>query len=150
MRAINHALTGSIIGLTVTAPIAAVPLAVISHFICDMIPHYGTKKSVDDVGASIWFKTSLLVDALLCFSLVIILAVLQPPFWQLAAVCAFLAAAPDFLWLPRYIAVLQHRTWRPSRFSKFAVAIQWYEKPSGAFVEVAWGVACLFVLQQLL
>lgn len=149
MRDINHALTGALIGLTITRPVVAVPLAVVSHFICDALPHYDSELA--SVSASRWvvsnkFRTLLLADALLCVGLVVLLAVKQPAHWWLAAICAFAATSPDLLWINQFIHARQKRFWRPNAFSSFAVAIQWFHKPIGAVVEIAWFASAVVLL----
>lgn len=143
MRAINHALTGAIIGLVSGEPLLAVPLAIASHFICDAIPHYG--KGPESIKEDL-FKNLLYIDAALCFLLVVVLAWQQPPHWQLAAVCAFLAAAPDFLSFNRFIKARQGKPWKPSMYAKFATGIQWFERPIGAVVEAVWFVVAVGIL----
>jgi len=144
MRAINHALTGAVIGLTVSNPVVAIPLAFVSHFVCDAIPHYGSGNSSSVALASRRFAVFLVVDALLCLSLVVVLGAAQPFNWLLAAVCAFTAALPDFAFLPGYLRVKQGGvllTDRASFFVRFAKNIQWFERPIGAAVETVWFVA---------
>src|SRR5690349_8668030 len=107
MIATNHALTGALIGLSIANPAIAVPAALLSHFACDALPHYG-----DDSPSTLRskrFALQLLIDASLCGVLVGVLAVTQPANWLLAAICAFIAAAPDFAWLPGYIRVRKGR-----------------------------------------
>lgn len=140
MRAINHALTGAVIGLTVSSPAFAVPLAVASHFICDALPHYGASKEASATLRSKTFAASLVIDAGLCFLLVVLLAVMHQSSWLLASVCAFAAAAPDLAWVPGYLRVHRGAAFaeHPNRLMRFAKAIQWFERPSGAIVEIAW------------
>jgi hypothetical protein len=147
VRAINHALTGAIIGLTVTEPLIAVPLAVASHYVCDAIPHYGANLPNDQELRSKLFRNLLYIDTVLCFVLVIVLAVWQPAYWLLAAICAFAAAAPDWLSFNRYWAVRRHRVWHNNNvYYRFAKGIQWFERPIGAVVEVAWFTGCIALL----
>lgn len=144
MRAINHALTGSVIGLTVSNPVVAIPLAFASHFVCDAIPHYGSSDLSNAALASRRFAVLLAVDALLCLSLVLILGTARPFNWSLAAVCAFIASLPDFAFLPGYLRVKQGKTFlsnKASLFVSFAKNIQWFERPIGAVVEVVWFLA---------
>ena len=143
MRAINHALTGALIGLTVSEPVIALPAALASHFVLDTIPHHGAAKPSVKALRSQYFKLSLIIDAILCAILVGILASSQPLNWVLAAVCAFVAAAPDLISYRRYRAAQNHKKWRPNPYEKFAHRIQWFERPIGAVVEIAWLVAAL-------
>lgn len=41
MLATNHVLAGTAIGLTISNPIVSIPLALTSHIIMDLIPHWG-------------------------------------------------------------------------------------------------------------
>jgi hypothetical protein len=41
MTGFNHGMAGAVIALTVKQPVLAVPLAFLSHFATDMIPHFG-------------------------------------------------------------------------------------------------------------
>jgi hypothetical protein len=146
MRAINHALTGSVIGLVVSEPLLAVPAAVLSHYACDALPHFGMNLPPSQELRSRLFRNLLYLDVVLCVGLVAVIAALRPDHWVLAAGCAFAAAAPDWLSFNRYRSALKHRPWRSTAYSRFATSIQWFERPIGAFVEVVWfgaGIALL-------
>lgn len=145
MTATNHALTGAIIGLAVGQPLIALPAAFVSHFVCDALPHYGSAHP-DKAIRSDRFRNYLITEASLCFLLVLILAVTRPVHWQLASLCAFLAASPDFFWINKYVTVRAGRPWHPNAFSRFAVGIQWFQRPVGAVVEAAWFVSAVAVL----
>lgn len=148
MRAINHALTGAAIGLAVGQPAVALPVAFLSHFVLDMVPHFGTKH--DAVGGRN-FRNWLLADAVLCLCLVIGLVAVRPHAWWLAAACAFAAAAPDLASAPRFFALQRgHEHQTSSRFVRLAKRIQWFERPIGAVVEVVWFGAAVFVLASIL
>lgn len=149
MRAINHALTGAFIGLVVDQPALATAAAVLSHYVCDVIPHYGSSKPGDIVLKSKSFKDSLYLDAAGCFLVVLILAVIRPHNWVLAAVCAFLAAAPDLFSINRFLTIRRGKKWRPNLYTKFAGNIQWFERPIGGIVEIAWFVATISLLLPL-
>jgi len=149
MTAINHALTGAAIGLIIGEPLVAVPAALTSHYVCDALPHFGfnlrapaKRKAISTNG----FRNYLLAEAALCLALVVVLALLKPQNWLLAAVCAFLAAAPDLFSVKRYLAIRHGRYWRPNLYSRFASNIQWFERPIGAAVEAAWLIAALVIL----
>ncbi len=148
MTATNHALTGALIGLTVRPSMLALVLALLSHFVLDAIPHYS-----DDQGkiGSKGFKYYLIVEVLLCFIIVVLLAICRPAGWQLAAACAFIATSPDFMWAPAY---WRARRGQPFMLPKHALAlfhtkIQWFARPIGAVVEVAWFFAAVTLLISL-
>lgn len=146
MTATNHALTGAIIGLVAGNPLVAVPGAFVSHFVCDALPHYGSAEPAKKVVKTDGFRNYLLVEAAVCGLLVLVLALTQPAHWWLAAICAFIAASPDFFWINKYRVMRAGRTWHPNAFSRFARDIQWFQRPIGAVVEVAWFIAALIIL----
>lgn len=146
MTATNHALTGATIGILIGKPFVAIPLALASHFICDALPHFGTGLPTNRVLKSRGFRNYLLVEAVICFLIVVGLALLQPQNWLLAAVCAFVAAAPDLVSSRRYITIRRGRKFSPNLYEKFAGKIQWFERPIGAVVEAAWFVAAVIIL----
>jgi hypothetical protein len=146
VTATNHALTGAIIGLVVGEPLIALPVALASHFVCDAIPHFG-----DGTGSLKRLKTDsfriyLVVEFCLCVTLVALLAVFHPEHWFLASVCAFLATSPDLIWINKYLKTRRGQKWKRNAFEAFASNIQWFEKPIGAVVEVAWFVAALIII----
>lgn len=148
MTATNHALTGALIGLTVHNPWIALPAAFCSHIICDIIPHFG-------VSNEYWLRSKsfaryLLTDAALCVLLVLSLAIFQPSFWLLAAVCAFVATSPDLLWIRKFVFARARRTFQAGRLEAFLSNIQWFQRPIGGFVELAWFGAATVLLWQFL
>lgn len=147
MTATNHALTGAIIGLTVPSPVVACAAAFLSHFVLDTIPHFGGGKDFIKTKA---FRNLLVVDAFLCLVLVLCLASFGGNDWWIAALCAFLAAAPDLASFNRYRHALRGTPWKAGWFTNFAKRIQWFERPIGAFVEAVWFVASVSVLVILL
>ena len=150
MTATNHALTGAIIGLTVQQPLLALPLALLSHFVLDVLPHYGSNLPQEVLLKTKGFRYYLYVELVLCMLLVAVLVAAQPAHWFLAAVCAFVAAAPDLLSINRYFKVRTGSSWKPGWYSRFASAIQWFERPIGAIVEVAWAAGAIAILAKLI
>ncbi len=146
MTATNHALTGAVIGLVVGEPLVAVPAALVSHFICDMIPHFGSNSAPKVRLKTNGFRNYLIVDASLCILLVLCLAVFRPDHWLLASVCAFVATSPDLLWINKYLKIRRGQHWKRNAYEKFAGDIQWFERPIGAVVEVAWFVAAAIII----
>lgn len=136
MTATNHAVTGAVLGLALANPAVALPVAFFSHYVLDALPHYGNDKP--GYLTSNTFRNYLRIDALLCVLLVIVLAILQPQHWLLACICAFVATSPDLLWINKYLKARSGKPWEASSYSRWAIKIQWFEKPQGAFVEFAW------------
>lgn len=149
MTATNHALTGAIIGLSIANPVIAMPAALLSHFVLDSIPHYGSEDS-DKAIKTKAFRDYLIIEALLCFTLVVIIATRQPYHWQYGCLGAFLGASPDFLWIRRFITVRRGKNWISKGFDKFAADIQWFAKPIGAVVEIAWLIGAIIILIPIL
>jgi hypothetical protein len=146
MTATNHALTGAIIGLLVVNPWAAIPLAIGSHFVCDAIPHFDT-----NTPNKIWLKSKtfhivLLADFLLCVTLVLILATSHTQHWLIASISAFFATSPDLIWINQYRLVKAGRVWHPNLYSRFGGRIQWFQRPIGSVVEIAWFVGAVTIL----
>jgi hypothetical protein len=148
VTATNHAVTGAIIGLLVADPLIALPTAVLSHFVCDSLPHFGTKLSGEIWLKSKAFRNMLFIDASLCIILVACLAIAHPHHWLLASICAFLATSPDLVWINRYRLLRAKKPWHPSLFSRFAGKIQWFERPIGTVVEVIWFIAGVTILSR--
>lgn len=146
MTATNHALTGTAIGLIVGQPLLALPLALLSHYICDAIPHFGTGLPDTVVLKTKAFRTYLLVEAAICFGVVLALALLQPAHWELAAVCAFVAAAPDLLSINHFATIRRGKKWKSGWYTSFASKIQWFERPIGAVVEVVWLIGLIWLI----
>ena len=145
MTAPNHALTGALIGLTVANPLLALPAAFLSHFVLDVIPHYDVPGETHEqrMASKQFLIVQIVLGAVLCFALVVLLAVAQPKHWILAAFCAFIATTPDMLFIPRFVSVKKtgHDNLGTFWFWRFHNAIQWFQKPIGAIVEVIWFVS---------
>jgi hypothetical protein len=146
VTATNHALTGAVIGLVIGQPLIAVPAALASHFVCDALPHFKVDLPDKVLLKTRGFRDYLIADASLCVLLVAVLAFFQPQHWLLASVCAFLATSPDLLSINIYLKIRRGQHWKRSAFSKFAYGIQWFQRPIGAVVEVAWFVAAIIIL----
>jgi hypothetical protein len=152
MTATNHAVTGAIIGTMVANPVLALTLAFLSHFVLDMIPHFGVGKESDNFIKSRKFAIYLVADAALCLVLVLGLAIAHLHMWWFIAICAFVATTPDFGSINRWWQARHGRLkqWKPGPFIRFASKIQWFEHPIGALVEVVWFASSLTLLISLL
>lgn len=148
MTATNHALTGAAIGLAVHQPLLALPLALLSHFVLDALPHFGSKHLRPSQHRFVYY---LAAEAGACAAIVLTLAVLHPMGWFMSAVCAFLATSPDFMWIGEFLAACRGQKQPPRRHwvIRFHSGIQWYQKELGAVVELGWAVAMVLVLAKL-
>lgn len=144
MRAINHTVTGAAVGAAIGTPWLALPAALISHFVLDMIPHSGGGNHT-----SLYFKIELATDAALSAAFLLAIVLLQLPHWQLIVACGILGAAPDLLWLPYWIWDLQGRPREKGRIGKFLGWIQWSETPAGYYLEAVWLASALYAFFQI-
>ena len=154
MTATNHALTGAFIGLATGNPWIAVPAAFASHFILDALPHYSPAGDSDEeiIKSKKFFYIQIVAGAALCTLIVIALFIAHPTHWLLASISAFLAASPDLLSFPRFLHI--KRTGKDIRehfwFWRFHHIVQWFQRPIGAIVGVAWAVTMLILITPFL
>lgn len=144
MRAINHTVTGALIGAFVVNPFIALPAALFSHFILDIIPHSGEP---EDFQLSYRFKILLLIDIGMSGAFLLSIILLGLPQWKLIVACGVLSAAPDVWWLPYWIWKLQGKPKKLDKIGQFLANIQWSETLWGYGVELVWiiGSVLLFI-----
>jgi hypothetical protein len=150
MTATNHALSGAIIGLAVSQPAIALPLAFASHFILDSIPHFGIRFSKNAAKRQLFHKY-LLVDAAL-ISLIIGFILFSNAGW-LALACLFLAGCPDFVQAYQYLfnpSFRKNPGPKTNWFTEFHKKIQRSETEKGIFIEAPLAIVLFFVTLQLL
>lgn len=136
MTGSNHVVTGALIAAVVPIPQIAIPLAFLSHFVLDALPHYG------DTNKHSWlnrhFKYVLGTDALIMTMFLLAVVLLQPLHWVLILIAALVAVSPDVLWVPYYFADLRGVERTESPVAKLFKRIQWAERPWGIYVEAVW------------
>jgi len=150
MTATNHALTGALIGLSVHQPFLVLPLAFMSHFLLDALPH---GEVAGGYSGSSQFTQYLIIDASLCGLLVAVLVVNQPSSWLLASICAFLAASPDLMWAQGYLRARKGiKTQLKPKYAlaRFHAWVQWYQRPLGWAVEAVWATTAVTLLAKLI
>ena len=138
MTATNHALTGAVIALVIKQPVLAVPLAFLSHFVIDIVPHFDAGPDSPKLAKSVIF-----IDSIIAGTLTILIPIFLPtdtsPWLIFAGM--FAAMSPDLVWGWRYYKLrdLQRVTSQPmSLFSSYHQKIQWSETRKGVFVEIFW------------
>jgi hypothetical protein len=139
MTGFNHGMTGAVIALTVKQPALAVPLAFLSHFATDMIPHFGLDEKQLFKRR---FNVILVADFLFAISLMVILAVLFPEHIWLIWACMIAAASPDLMWAYHRLYIEHHKK-RPKklgRIASFHSKIQWSQTIPGFLIEAIWFV----------
>ncbi|MFZ1249277.1 MAG: hypothetical protein WAQ24_03060 [Candidatus Saccharimonadales bacterium] len=141
MTGFNHALVGGLIGKFVPWPLG-IPLALASHFVLDMLPHYGIPHHTRD---NSWFwKVFFIVDFFAAIGLGV---------WALwnnhyaIYICGQIAVLPDFVWVAH---VVKHRsfslTHANSRYERWHKRIQRYEFPGGIWIELMLASSLFYLL----
>ncbi len=127
MTATNHVVTGVLIGTVVHNPMLALPAALASHLVLDALPHYGDRHLKY---SSTKFKLILGTDIYLAALVLVLVAVAAPEHRLLLLGCGVLAASPDLLWLPDFIAGLRkHKMPVYGPVRRFLHDIQRYQNP---------------------
>jgi hypothetical protein len=131
MTGFNHALTGAAIGLALQNPLLVIPVALASHFVLDVIPHFGGHP-IYEWGHKHFFKL-IALDAVLCVAGVGLTLWLAPQ----AAIAIFLGVA--FAMLPDLTLIHYYTHGKPKNWlHDFHLGIQWFERPSGILVEASY------------
>ncbi len=138
MTATNHVLTGIVIASTIHAPLIALPLALVSHFVLDAIPHFANQF----IGFSDFkFKLILGTDIYIAGMCLLMVFFLHPARMWIILFGGILAASPDLMWLPDFVAALRREPApAQNRLRRLHSKIQWYQKPNGIWVEAVWFV----------
>jgi hypothetical protein len=132
MTGINHVLAGAVIGATISNPILALPIALASHLVLDVTPHFGWKDHT-----SKFFLGVLITDFILVMTVFGFLLIRQPANWPIIAASAFIAAIPDALWVKYWVADFRGLPKPPfTKLTKFLKDIQWGEFKWGLAVEI--------------
>jgi hypothetical protein len=143
---VNHALTGAAIGATIGHPILALPIAFVSHFILDALPHFGQ----DYEKRTTIFKVVVSFDVLLITTL---FGYLVGQAQWLALAAAILAMSPDFPWIYRFTIVEKFGSLPKhplNKFNQFHVDIQKLESRAGVAVDALWFVSFVYILSRIL
>lgn len=149
MTGTNHFLAGATIGLSISAPVVALPLAFVSHFVLDALPHFGVEYDPKIKKRPNSFKYVVRLDVLL-LSLILLLAI-STQSWVVPA-CMLLALSPDFVWIYKYTVKEQFGKLPPSpkgRLSQFHKDIQRYERHWGIYVEVVFAAVLAAIVVSL-
>jgi hypothetical protein len=139
MTATNHAVFGAFVGSIIPDPIYAIPLAFLSHFALDSLPHYGAKdlKTLTKV---------LRIDASIATLFLFSLFLLKPDHWQIMIIGGLFAMGPDLMWLPGYIRDLRKI---PKKGRNWIMKLHGHvqtEYSYGLIFEIPWLVAILTIL----
>jgi hypothetical protein len=103
MTATAHALIGASIATRILNPLIGIPVAIASHFVADLIPHWDAGTNHRNK-SSLRLKLEAVFDVLLGFALVLILfrtQTAQNPLYMFTMVIS--AQLPDWLAAPDYM-----------------------------------------------
>ena len=99
MTGFNHGLTGAVIAIVVKKPELAIPLAFLSHFVQDAIPHFDYFQGKNGMGILRGkFNVLLVGDFILSILLMVVLGLAFPDHKWLIWSCMIAAASPDLIW----------------------------------------------------
>jgi len=137
MTGFNHGMTGAVIALTIKEPLLAVPLAFLSHFATDMIPHFGLNEKQL---FKRHFNIILIADFLFAVVLMAILAILFSDKVFLIWACMIAAASPDLMWAYHRLYIEHYKKLPPKlgRIAYFHHKIQWSQTLKGVYGEALW------------
>ncbi|HWB38859.1 MAG TPA: hypothetical protein VG604_01310 [Candidatus Saccharimonadales bacterium] len=131
MTGVNHGLTGGLIGKLLPLPLV-IPVAFVSHFVLDMLPHYGISHKKRD--RSMFWKVFFTLDTLATLGLAIY-AVAQKHYTMFLGGLA--ATMPDYVWVAHVISTRSFNlSSSKNRFSKWHASIQGLERPWGLWIEL--------------
>lgn len=148
MTTSNHLFAGAVIALTVKQPLLAVPLALMSHYILDALPHFGYKDAAD-LASMLRFRLTLIMESVNIIGVPLLIYLLWGnSVWVFLT--ALVAITPDFVWVYRYYWYDRFGLAVPlGRFSHWHSAIQWGERPWGIVIELATLMLLIGVTTQL-
>lgn len=142
MTTLNHAVTGAVIAVAVKKPMLAVPLALISHYVCDIIPHFGIHEhdhTLRNANRLFQVITAISIASVLLLLIFTPFLRYQGVSWITLMACIIAANLPDAVWIPNFIREVKRGQEKAlGAFNRFHQTIQWYEKPLGLSVEAIW------------
>lgn len=134
MTGINHALTGGLIATAIANPMIGLPVAFLSHFLLDVLPHFGEaygKRS--RLSKIVWIVDGVVVG-------IFVIVALVSGSW-LFLLGALAGMSPDFAWIYRFTVQENFGKLPPrpeNKFNQFHSGIQHFESRVGLLAEVVW------------
>jgi len=149
MTGLNHAVTGATVAAAINRPLLALPAALLSHFLADMIPHWNYKVPG---GVNGRIKV-MVVDLILSLTLLAVLALTVNAQPWVVFVGGLIAITPDVMFLEFFL------TGRPTikgsqqrlinRLRRLHLWIQWSETSWGILVEAVWFILMLSLIYRI-
>jgi hypothetical protein len=142
MMATNHMLAGAVVAVGLQRPLLIAPLAFASHFLLDILPHFGVHHG-DSARRNKHplFQYMVVIDILLTITLLVMLpSILQGAVsWWVLLLGMVLAFIPDLTWIYHFFySFWSEKKLEISRLTRFHEKIQWGERPWGVAVELVW------------
>lgn len=137
MTATNHFITGIAVSSIVGTPALSIPLAFVSHFVLDALPHFGDDNLKQKLPK--FYKVWRTDFILLCIAT--LWALFNTPWWFLLA--GFIATSPDIAWIYRFHFLEKHGKYHAPKmnwFNSFHLRIQKFESESGIYFEIVYGL----------
>lgn len=145
MTTTNHALTGALIATVIKQPYLAIPLAFLSHFVCDALPHFEAGFTFGKKSMYIYLFFDGLCAAL--FALFLLFKGVDYPL--LLAVSGFAAMSPDLTWLYYGLTDRLEDHKKFGRIALFHEKIQWSATRWGIVPEVFWAALMVTLILKL-
>lgn len=138
-----HAVVGTVIAAKIGNPALAIPIAVLSHAILDMVPHWDAATNRKDKSRRRLFVDSF-VDGLTAISVSYSVIALLFPYTNLsyAAIIVFFSLLPDILMAPYLFFKIYFFKWAYD-FGK--ITNTELDKPWGVFTQLAIVLAVIFL-----
>ena len=146
MTGLNHALTGALVAAAIDEPAIALPAALLSHFVIDMIPHWDYRLP------EVLKPLAVMMDFTLSLSLLLILAVTVDASPRMIIAGGILGILPDAMWLPGIVVGKEVPKSGKSvlhRVRRIHSKLQWSETRSGLIVEIIWLPLMIILLYNL-
>jgi hypothetical protein len=145
-------LAGAVMAAGLQQPFLVVPLAFASHFVLDVLPHFGINEpDVTIRNRHPLFRYIVVIDTILAITLLALLPFLAGSVsWWILGLGMLCAWGPDALWVAHFVRHLRGRPAQHNRFTHFHQRIQWFERPVGLIVELVWFAAMGVFLGYLL
>jgi hypothetical protein len=144
MLALNHAATATVIALVIPDPVIAIPLAFVSHFLLDALPHYSAREHFG-LGTKTYY-VPILLDIIFTISYTFCAMDFFPHHAGLILACIVASTAPDYIW-PLNLTSFGKKYL--SAFFAFHLGIQRFESTRGIYVEAVWFSATITLLSRL-
>jgi hypothetical protein len=146
MTLTNHLLTGAVIAKALPLPVA-IPIAFLSHFVLDALPHFGFANVEERMQRLNQFRWVIILDIVLSIALSVWLLRNGHTEWFVVGLVAY---SPDLLWIYRFTVEEKFGKMRPTKgnwFIQFHRRIQKYERIWGGGVELVYAAGMFLILK---